>query len=143
MLNPAQPGHGTLDAHAKTGMRHATEAAQVEVPLEGLERQAMLRQTPLQHVQFVNPLTAADDFAVAFAGQHIDAQYNLGRCYDKGLYLTPSDPDAYVWLNLAAAQGTEDAALERDNVAARMTHDQIIAAQQRAATFVPHPETIK
>ena len=59
-------------------MRHAAEPAQVEIPLEGLARQSVLFETPLQHVQFVHPLATADDFAVAFAGEHIDAQHDLG-----------------------------------------------------------------
>src|SRR3954471_3706396 len=34
MLQPADPRYGAFDAHAKSGMRHAAELAQIEIPLE-------------------------------------------------------------------------------------------------------------
>jgi len=44
---------------------------------------------------------------------------------------------AYMWLNLAAAQGNAQAARNRDLAAAKMTSDQIAQAQALAAAWKP------
>ena len=52
-------------------MRHRAEAAQVEVPLEGLLRQVVLADAGQQQVQVVFPLGAAHDLAVAFGREQV------------------------------------------------------------------------
>ena len=41
MLQTANPGHGSLDAHAKAAVGHAAVFAQIQIPLEGFFGQAM------------------------------------------------------------------------------------------------------
>src|ERR1039457_3349488 len=42
VIEPADPRHRTLDAHAKPRVRNPTELAQIKVPLESLFRQFVL-----------------------------------------------------------------------------------------------------
>jgi hypothetical protein len=60
-------------------VRHGAVAAQVEVPLEGLLRQLVLLDALEQQVEVVEALAAADDLAVAFRRQHVDAERQFGR----------------------------------------------------------------
>ena len=54
-------------------------AAQVEIPLERFLRQVVLLDALQQQVEIGEALAAADDFAVAFRREHVDAQRELGR----------------------------------------------------------------
>ncbi len=67
------------------------------------------------------------------------AQFNLGIRYDQSRGVPKDDVQAYMWFNLAAAQGDEDAAFTdgrredaelRDKLAKSMTPDQIAEAQK-------------
>ena len=71
MVEAADPGHDALDAHAEAGVRHAAEAAQVEIPLERFARQLVLLDALQQQVVVLEALAAADDFAVAFGRQDV------------------------------------------------------------------------
>jgi len=73
------------------------------------------------------------------------AQYNLGLWYAKGLGGAPDYVRAYVWFNLAAARFPESDARDRsaavgsrDAMAAKMTSDQITAAQQKSNAWQPN-----
>ena len=44
---------------------------------------------------------------------------------------------AHMWFNLSAAQGNQDAAKNRDNIAKRMTPAQIAEAQKLAREWQP------
>ena len=58
-----------------------------------------------------------------------NAQFNLGSMYEGG-YGVPRDyVKAYMWINLAAANGNENGAKLRDNFAKVMTPSQIEKAQ--------------
>jgi len=61
-----------------------------------------------------------------------DAQYNLGLMYSKGLGVVQDYSLAYVWSTLAAANGIESAAHNRDIYAAKLTPDALNAAQKKA-----------
>ena len=65
------------------------------------------------------------------------AQYNLGGMYAKGQGVTQNYVKAHMWSNLAAAQGDETAAKNRDIIAAKMTKAQIAEAQRLAAEWKP------
>ena len=69
------------------------------------------------------------------------AQYNLGHSYGKGVGVTQNDLEAYIWSSLAAAQGVKNAPKNRDIYASRMSREEIIEGQRRAAAFVPRIET--
>ena len=77
MLQPAQPRHDALDAHAEARMRHAPVPPQVEVPLECFLRQLVLANPFEQQCVVVQTLSAADDLPVALRGEHVDRQRQL------------------------------------------------------------------
>ena len=74
----ADPGDDALDAHAEAAVRHGAVAAQVEVPLERLLRQVVLLDPLQQQIVVVEALAAADDLAVAFGREHVDAERDVG-----------------------------------------------------------------
>jgi len=72
-----------------------------------------------------------------------DSQYNLAILYARGLGIDQSLEQSYLWFSLAAAQGDEDAAKKRDEVAARLDPKSLEAAKQLVAQFqakVPDPQ---
>jgi TPR repeat protein len=76
-------------------------------------------------------------FRLAAAHGNAEAQSNLGVMYYKGNGVPQDYVQAYKWFSLAAATYTEkqardEAAKNRDSVAARMTPAQIAEAQKRA-----------
>ena len=60
------------------------------------------------------------------------AQLNLGSAYANGLGVPSDHVRAYLWLNLASTSGDELAKKERDEVAEKMTSEQIAEAQRLA-----------
>src|SRR5215472_19370875 len=55
-------------------MRHATVAAQVEIPLEGFFRKVVCTEPLDEQVVIVDALAAADDFAVALGCEHVEGK---------------------------------------------------------------------
>ncbi len=90
MLEAADPGDAALDAHAETAVGDATVAAEVEVPLEGGEREVVGFDAGFEEVVVVDALGAADDFAVAFGGEDVDAE-SLGGVEGVGLHVEGFD----------------------------------------------------
>ena len=78
MLSSANPGDGALQAQAEAGVRHAAVAAQVEIPLERFLGQIVFAQALDEQFVTGDALAAADDFAVAFGSEHVEAQRQLG-----------------------------------------------------------------
>jgi hypothetical protein len=74
MIEPADPGYGSFDSHAEAGVGDAAVLAQVEVPLEGGEWEVVVFDALLEEVVAVDALGAADDLAVAFGGENVDAE---------------------------------------------------------------------
>ena len=74
VVEAADPGDGALDAHAEAGVGDAAVAAQVEVPLEGFLGEVVLFDAGVEQLIAGDALRAADDFAVALGGEHIDAE---------------------------------------------------------------------
>ena len=72
------------------------------------------------------------------------AQVKLGLMYDDGEGVLQDYVEAHMWYNLAAAQQTgEDrdrTVVLRDDVAKRMTAEQMADAQRRAREWTPTPE---
>ena len=73
VVEAADPGYDSLDAHAEAGVGDAAVFAEVEVPLEGVEREVVLDDAGFEEVVAVDALAAADDFAVALGGEDVDA----------------------------------------------------------------------
>jgi TPR repeat protein len=81
-------------------------------------------------------------------GGNADAQLGLGTLYINGGGGVPQDyAQAHMWFNLSASRATEaedrdSAAKNRDELAAKMTPDQIAEAQRMAREWVEgHPST--
>jgi TPR repeat protein len=65
------------------------------------------------------------------------AQYNLGVMYANGEGVPQDYVEAHMWLNLAVAQGNDDAKAARDIVAKLMTSEQVAEAQRLAREWKP------
>ena len=74
MIEAADPGYGSFDAHAEAGVGDAAVLAEVEVPLEGGQREIVFFEAAPEQVVAVDALGAADDLAVALGGEHVDAE---------------------------------------------------------------------
>ena len=68
---------------------------------------------------------------------HTAAQFNLGVRHYNGLGVPQDYIAAHMWANLAAAQGDENARKMRDDLAGRMSSEQIAAAQRAAREWQP------
>jgi TPR repeat protein len=68
------------------------------------------------------------------------AQFSLGFMYEIGQGVPQDYVQAYMWFNLAAAQGTRGAAEWRERLATRMTPAQIAEAQKLASEWKPKLE---
>jgi TPR repeat protein len=66
-----------------------------------------------------------------------NAQNNLASFYSEGRGVPKDYVQAYMWYNLAAADGFEDSAKLRDEVARKMTAKQIRHAQELARNWKP------
>ena len=66
-----------------------------------------------------------------------DAQFLLGMAYLKGQNFTHDPVQAYMWLELAAAQGGEFYQSQRNEAGRQMTPDQIAQAKALAAAWKP------
>lgn len=66
-----------------------------------------------------------------------DSQYNLAILYARGLGISRSMSQSYKWFAVAAAQGDKDAASKRDQVARRLSANELARAKQLAADFKP------
>ena len=64
-----------------------------------------------------------------------DSQYNLAVLYARGLGVDQDLRQSWLWFSLAAAQGDQEAALKRDEVAAKMDPDARAAAADQLAKF--------
>jgi TPR repeat protein len=60
------------------------------------------------------------------------AQYSLGELYRYGTGTAPDKARAYLWFNLAAAQGVDAAAKARDSLVWQLKPEQIAAMQEEA-----------
>ena len=68
-----------------------------------------------------------------------DSQYNIAILLARGLGVGQSMTEAYTWFAIAAAQGDEEAGRKRDEVAARLSPDDLLAAKDAVAKFKPLP----
>ena len=63
-------------------------------------------------------------------------KFNLGMMYEKGQGVQQDYAQAYMWINLAAAQGFEDAVRMRDNLVKKLTPSQIEEGQRLAREWI-------
>jgi len=67
------------------------------------------------------------------------AQYRLGSMYLSGEGVPQDYIQAHLWFSLSAARGISDAAICRDNVAKKMTPQQIAKAHELVLSWEPKP----
>ena len=68
-----------------------------------------------------------------------DSQYNLGILYARGIGVDQNLAESYKWFALAASQGDQDAGKKRDDVAARLDQQSLVAAKLAVQTFAAEP----
>lgn len=68
-----------------------------------------------------------------------DSQFNVAILFARGLGVNQDLTESYRWFAIAALQGDLDAAKKRDDIAARLTKDQIAKESDRAKAFKPMP----
>ena len=61
----------------------------------------------------------------------------LGKLFVQGLGAPQDFIEAHKWFNLAASRGVEEALVERESIAGKMTPVQLATAQERAASWQP------
>jgi localization factor PodJL len=83
---------------------------------------------------------AAQWFRKAAAFGIADSQYNLAILYARGIGVETNLAESYKWFALAAAKGDRDAAQKRDEVAARLDRQTLMAAKLAVQTFVAEQE---
>ena len=84
-------------------------------------------------------LAAASQVARVEQG-YATAQSNLGNMYANGQGVPEDDVLAYMWWNLAAAQGYEDAQGNKDILEQQMSREQIAEAQRLSREWLAaHP----
>ncbi len=74
VLQAADPGYGSLDTHTKAGVRDAAVLAEIKIPLECFFGEVVFLDAPHEEIVRGRALRSADDFALAFGGEDIDAQ---------------------------------------------------------------------
>ena len=83
---------------------------------------------------------AAKWFRLAADQGRYEAQFRLACMYEAGFGVPQDYVLAHMWFNLAVAVGGKDAVSRRDEVAERMTLDQINEAQRLAREWKPKAE---
>jgi localization factor PodJL len=69
-----------------------------------------------------------------------DSQYNLGVLYARGVGLEQNLAESYKWFALAALRGDKEAGRKRDEIAAQLDANSLIAAKLAIKTWTPKPE---
>ena len=71
---------------------------------------------------------------------HAEAQYKAGLMYEHGVGFTPRImSQAYMWFTLAASQGIESGTSRLDQIAEKMTLEQIAEAERMVQAWKPDP----
>lgn len=66
-----------------------------------------------------------------------DSQFNVAILFARGLGVNQDLVESYRWFAIAAAQGDQDAAKKRDDLAARLTKEQVAKENEKAKAFKP------
>jgi len=83
--------------------------------------------------------TASQWFRKAADKGVADSQYNLGILYGRGIGVDQNLAESYKWFALAAQQGDQDAAKKREDVAARLDQQSLVAAKLAVQTWAADP----
>jgi localization factor PodJL len=67
-----------------------------------------------------------------------DSQFNVAILFARGLGVNQDLGESYRWFAIAALQGDQDAAKKRDDLAARLSKDQLAREMERVKAFKPN-----
>jgi len=84
----------------------------------------------------MNDVPAAGFYRLAAEQGYVAAQAALGYCYKHGAGVEKDLAMAYKWFDIAAQRDDLNAAAERDDLADRMTEDEVFAARQSALQWL-------
>jgi localization factor PodJL len=84
--------------------------------------------------------TAAKWFRKAADRGIADSQYNLGVLCARGIGVEQNLAESYKWFALAAQQGDKDSSKKRDDVAAKLDAEQLMAAKLAMKTWTAQPQ---
>jgi localization factor PodJL len=84
--------------------------------------------------------TAAQWFRKAADRGIADSEYNLGILYARGIGVEQNLAESYKWFALAAQQGDQDAGKKREDVAARLDPQALVAAKLAVQTWTADPQ---
>ena len=88
----------------------------------------------------ISPSSALEDVRTCAEQGDAGAQYNLGLMYARGDGVPEDIVLAYMWWNLAEAQGNESARDNKEIAESRMTREQITEAQRLSREWLEaHP----
>ena len=82
-------------------------------------------------------------YRVAADQAYAPAEFELGNQYAAGKGVPQNYTEAYIWFSLAAASGHEKAREQRDIYAGKLSHEEIMEAQQRAAQLFEDIQQLK
>jgi localization factor PodJL len=133
-----EKGHGTQKdrARAKTNYVLAAESGH----LKAMHNLAVMivedSSTPGRQPDYN---TAIPWFRKAAERGLRDSQYNLGVLYARGLGVPQNLAESFRWFSLAANQGDAEAAKKRDDVAARLDQQTLVAQRLAVQTWAAQP----
>ncbi len=124
-------------------MKHSEEFKQEAVRIaltSGLSRERVAKDLGNFYAQGIGVprdyAQAANLFRLAARQGYALAQTNLGALYSKGLGVTENSYKGYLWSIIAAAAGDDQAMVNRDVTAGRLSTAERSAAERQAAACV-------
>jgi len=84
----------------------------------------------------MNDVPAAGFYRLAAEQGFVPAQTALGYSYKHGAGVEKDLAKAYMWFDIAAQRGDVSAVTERDNLAERLSEDEVFAAQRSALQWL-------
>jgi peptidoglycan hydrolase-like protein with peptidoglycan-binding domain len=137
-------GNGPLQTDLCTRVEEALAVRRVALALVLLAALAAPAAADYRSAMFAydrgDHVTAVREFRPLAQQGHADSQYMLGFLYSRGEGVPQDYVQAHKWFNLAASQGSEGGAAARDEIARRMTTEQVAEAQRLARAFVPQAQ---
>lgn len=151
---------GDAEAQLALGHRYAQGDGVIKNDKEAARWFAMAAEKGLSEAQYQYGLAllqgrgVVQDYQAAFRliekpalKGHANAQYTLGELYRYGTGTAVDKARAYLWFNLAAAQGIDVAIKARDSLVWQLKPEQVAAMQEEArrmsrAALHPAPSTL-
>ena len=149
-LPRARAVQGVAEAQLQMGMRYAEGDGVIRDEREAAKWFALAAKQGMLEAQYEYGLAllhgrgVVQDYQAAFywiqqpaEGGYARAQFRLGELYRYGIGTAVDKARAYLWFNLAAAQGVEAAAKERDSLVWQLKPEQVVAMQKEARRMAP------